>query len=189
MLIYLQPIYIFLLALILAILEVQIEGAHGWAKNLPTWRANPQKWYAKIYTKIMGGKEMTGYHLALFSMIFILFHFPYASGLNWTISNEISTIIFFLFFIVVEDYLWFVVNPHFTVKNFKINHLFWHKKWLLKLPRDYWTAVLLSLILALIKNYYYTPGFIKNWAIAAGILLILTIATKLFIKKFKPEWE
>jgi hypothetical protein len=189
MLTYIQPIYIFILALILAILEVQIEGAHGWAKNLPTWRANPHKWYAKLYMKMMEGKEMTGYHLSLFSMIFLLFHFPYASGLSWTISNEISTIIFFLFFIVVEDYLWFVVNPYFTVKDFKGNHLFWHQKWFLKLPRDYWTAFILSATLALLKNNLYYPRFMQNWAIAVGILLILTVLTKEFIKKFKPEWE
>jgi len=189
MLIYLQPIYVFILALILAILEVQIEGANGWAKNLPTWRANPDKWYAKIYMEIMEGKEMTGYHLSLFSMILLLFHFPFVSGIQWTMANEISTIIIFLFFIVVEDYLWFVVNPHFTVKNFKGDHLFWHKKWFLKIPRDYWTAFLLSLVLALFKNYYYENGFLKNWAIMLGILFILTILTKTFIKIFKPEWE
>ncbi len=189
MLTYIQPIYIFILALILAILEVQIEGAHGWAKNLPTWRANPNKWYAKIYMKMMEGKEMTGYHISLFSMIFLLFHFPYASGLTWTISNEISTIIFFLFFIVVEDYLWFVVNPYFTVKDFKGDHMFWHQKWFLKIPRDYWTAIILSILLAFLKEIIYQPNYIYQWLIAFGILFFLTISTKKFIKTFKPEWE
>lgn len=31
-------LYIFIMATVLAILEIQIEGKHGWAKNLPTWR-------------------------------------------------------------------------------------------------------------------------------------------------------
>ena len=30
--------YFFLIALILAHLEIQIEGPHGWAQKLPTWR-------------------------------------------------------------------------------------------------------------------------------------------------------
>ncbi len=189
MLTYIQPIYVFILALILAILEVQIEGAHGWAKNLPTWRANPNKWYAKIYMKVMEGKEMTGYHLSLFSMILLLFHFPFVSGVSWSIANEISTLIIFLFFIIVEDYLWFVVNPYFTVKNFKGNHLFWHQKWLFKIPRDYWTATLASLALALLKNYYYCPGYIYDWLIMFAIMWGLTIIAKTLIKIFKPTWE
>ncbi len=189
MLTYVQAIYVFILALILAILEVQIEGAHGWAKNLPTWRANPNKWYAKIYMKMMEGKEMTGYHLSLFSMILLLFHFPFASGVEWNLANEISTIIIFLFFIVTEDYLWFVINPHFTVRNFKGNHLFWHKKWLLKIPRDYWNAILLSFFLALLKDFYLYSGYLYSWFLVFIIMLILTMLTKWLIKTFKPEWE
>ena len=189
MLTYLQPAYVFILALILAILEVQIEGANGWAKNLPTWRANPDKWYAKIYMKIMEGKEMTGYHMSLFSMIFLLFHFPFVSGLTWNIGNEIGMIIIFLFFIVTEDYLWFVINPHFTVKDFKGNHLFWHKKWFLLVPRDYWTAILISFLLALVRNAYYSPRYIYDWLIMLAIIFGLTVITKILIKTFKPEWE
>jgi len=33
-----QSIYLFVVALVLAFLEVQIEGKHGWASKLPTWK-------------------------------------------------------------------------------------------------------------------------------------------------------
>ncbi len=188
MLTYIQPIYIFILALILAILEVQIEGAHGWAKNLPTWRAKPDKWYAKLYKKIMEDKDMTGYHLSLFSLILLLFHAPFFFGINWTWFQEIKIISIFFLFIIIEDYLWFVVNPHFTVKDFKGKHIIWHKKWLCKLPQGYWLGALISFLLALLNNYYFS-GYLINWLIMFAILIILTIICKWFIKIFKPEWE
>jgi hypothetical protein len=189
MLIYLQPIYIFIMALILAILEVQIEGAHGWAKNLPTWRANPSKWYAKIYMKMMEGKEMTGYHLSMFFFVALIFHLPFFFNTIWSIAAELNVIIIFLLFVVLWDYLWFVVNPFFTVRNFKGNHLFWHQKWFLKLPRDYWNAILISFFLALLNNAYYTSGYLKNWLIMLLMFVVLTILAKALIKIFKPEWE
>jgi len=36
-------IYIFVMATVLALLEIQIEGANGWARNLPTWRPHAAK--------------------------------------------------------------------------------------------------------------------------------------------------
>lgn len=188
MLTYIQPIYIFILALILAILEVQIEGAHGWAKNLPTWRAKPNKWYAKIYKKITGDKDLTGYHLCLFSFIFVLFHSLFFFGIKWNIMMEIKIISLFILFMIIEDYLWFVVNPYFTVKNFQGKHIIWHKKWFLKLPLGYWIGVLISFFLAGL-NYLIFQENILNWLINLILLIILTILTKEFIKKFKPEWE
>src|SRR6476469_4487627 len=56
--------YFFFIALILAHLEIQIEGPHGWAEKLPTWRwdgPGVRRWF---------GKPVTGYHLCL--VMFIL---------------------------------------------------------------------------------------------------------------------
>lgn len=41
--IIIKAVYVFIMALVLAILEVQIEGINGWAKNIPTWRPDPKK--------------------------------------------------------------------------------------------------------------------------------------------------
>ncbi|MBI4036842.1 hypothetical protein HY385_00245, partial [Candidatus Daviesbacteria bacterium] len=74
--IMLTNIYLFLMATVLAILEIQIEGKHGWAKNLPTWRPKSQSFFVKLYSKMMSGKEMTGYHLSMFSFVVLIFHLP-----------------------------------------------------------------------------------------------------------------
>ncbi|MCD4705862.1 hypothetical protein K8R61_02150, partial [bacterium] len=77
--------YIFIMALVLAILEVQIEGKNGWAASLPTWRPSEKERYVKFFKKIMGGKEMTGYHLSMFSFVALIFHIPFFFGLSWSL--------------------------------------------------------------------------------------------------------
>ena len=57
--------FLTLLSLSVAYLEVQIEGSHGWAARLPTWRYK------------IGCIEVTGYHLALLSTLFLFAHLPF----------------------------------------------------------------------------------------------------------------
>ncbi len=184
-----KAVYIFVLALVLAILEVQIEGAHGWAANLPTWRPRENKWYVSFYKKIMSGKDLTGYHLSMFSFVFLIFHLPFFFGSRWTIAEELKVWSIFFLFIVIWDYLWFVVNPHFTIKNFKGEHVFWHQKWIWKFPSDYWFSSLISCLLALATELFFNSGYLKEWLVMFGALLALTWLAKIAIKKFKPEWE
>jgi hypothetical protein len=185
----LKSIYIFIISLIFAIVEVQIEGAHGWAAKLPTWRPIPSKWYARAYKKLMSGKELTGYHLSVISFLMLVFHLPFFFGLKWNISKELDILSIFSLFVVVWDYLWFVVNPKFTIKNFKGDHIFWHSKWFLKLPIDYWFLCGISLFIAIINYLIFNENYIKEWLVIFFLLLVFTIITKWFIKTFKPEWE
>ena len=62
--------YFFFIAFILAHLEIQIEGPHGWAEKLPTWRwdgPGVRRWF---------GKPVTGYHLCLVTCILLFLHVP-----------------------------------------------------------------------------------------------------------------
>lgn len=57
-------IFDLIVAFTLAKLEIQIEGKHGWAENLPTWRIK-NKW-----TKIFWGNQAyTGYHFLVFDQL------------------------------------------------------------------------------------------------------------------------
>lgn len=186
--IIIKSVYVFIMALVLAILEVQVEGPYGWAKNIPTWRPNPKKWYAKFYKKIMSGKELTGYHLSMFSFVFLIFHLPFFFGANWGLLAEIDILCIFLIFIVIWDYLWFIVNPNFTIKNFKGDHIFWHSKWFFNMPRDYWGSIGISFVIAVMADQYFN-SYLKEWFVFFITMLVLTIIAKWFIKIVKPEWE
>jgi hypothetical protein len=62
--------YFFVIALVLAHLEIQIEGPHGWAEKLPTWRWDTpgvRRWV---------GKPVTGYHVCLVTCLLLLLHVP-----------------------------------------------------------------------------------------------------------------
>jgi len=61
-----------LLAYFFANVEIQVEGAHGWASALPTWRIE-RHWLLDIF---WGGRAMTGYHAWIFPCVALFFHFP-----------------------------------------------------------------------------------------------------------------
>lgn len=126
--------YLFLFALLVAALEVQIEGKDGWAQNLPTWRPG----------KSIFGKEITGYHLLIFALFLAVLHYPYFAGKIWTLSSEFTVLSLFSLLLLAEDFFWFVINPHYGLRRFKKEHISWHKNWFLFLPRDYWLGAIIS---------------------------------------------
>lgn len=138
-------LYIFLLAVTLAILEIQIEGAHGWAERLPAWRPTRTHWSSRLVWKLLT-KELTGYHLALVILLLLFFHFPFILGVQFTLENEVKILSFFFIFAALWDFLWFVLNPNFTVERFKAAYITWHRNWLLGLPTDYYGCLMLSLL-------------------------------------------
>lgn len=183
---FIPILYIFFLALTLAFLEVQIEGEHGWARQLPCWRPHNSKWFARLYARVMCGKEMTGYHLAVFSFSFLVLHLPYVWGLPWDIGSEFCTLSVFFMFVVVWDFLWFVINPHYGIKKFCSGRVPWHRVWLLGLPVDYYGGIILSFVF----YYLYSAGGYMDWLAMFGrfgILLVVTVAVVDVINRIKKK--
>ena len=115
-------------------LEIHIEGNAGWAANLPTWKIDKHILLDVFY----GGRPLTGYHVWAFSSVFFFFHLPYFFLHTWSPRMELCAIAGYNLFWVVEDFLWFVLNPHFGWSKFNRGSIWWHKRWLLGLPLDYW---------------------------------------------------
>jgi len=139
-------IYLLFLTLIsseFALLEIQIEGKHGWAQKLPTKLYNGSWW-----KKLFAGKAPTGYHLILM-LLFLptIFHLPFFFT-TWDLFKECIVLGSFFFFIVVEDFMWFVFNPEFGLKKFNSRNkdIWWHNKWFGLLPDYYLEGLLLSAI-------------------------------------------
>jgi hypothetical protein len=122
-------------ALAAALLEVQIEGKAGWASSLPTWR----RAYPRLRA-ILGNRAITGYHVYMHALVLVLAHLPYGLGLatpSW--STEARILAFVVLFWVVEDFLWFVVNPAYGLAGFRRDRAWWHAdSWWGFMPRDYW---------------------------------------------------
>jgi hypothetical protein len=121
------------LAFLFAKVEIHVEGADGWAGKLPTWRVQN-----RITELLYGGRPLTGYHLYVQLFVLVFCHVPYAIGLPFTWRVEALVASFMILFWILEDFLWFVVNPHFGIARFRAEHIWWHKKaWWLIAPREY----------------------------------------------------
>jgi hypothetical protein len=126
--------WVLLLAYFLANVEIQIEGAAGWAANLPTWRIQSH-WLLDMF---WGGRPMTGYHAWMFPCIALFFHFPLVFFGRWSWRLEARAIGCILVFWIAEDFLWFALNPAFGLARFSAENIPWHPHWLGPAPTDYW---------------------------------------------------
>lgn len=136
-------LWIVLTAFFFSEVEIQIEGPAGWASSLPTWRIE-NHWLLDIF---WGGRPMTGYHAWVFSFMFLVFHLGVFINLNWSLRTEARIIAALMLFWIIEDFLWFVLNPAFGIKNFSQNKILWHKQWFLNMPVDYWIFTIVSALL------------------------------------------
>ena len=135
-----QLLYFYLIGVALAFLEIEIEGKNGWAAALPTKRIKLW-WYTKL------GKEITGYHLVLQIFLLLFMHLPLVLEKRFSLELEMVIISQYLLFIVYWDFLWFVFNPHYRLKNFKKGGIPWHTAWFLGLPIEYWLGIIGFLII------------------------------------------
>ena len=135
--------WVVLLAFFFAHIEIQIEGAAGWAANLPTWRIEEHR----LLDLFWGGRAMTGYHAWVFPFIAMALHWPLVFGGFWSWRAEARVLSCVMLFWLVEDFLWFVLNPAFGLAKFSALHVPWHKHWLWFAPIDYWLFVPLAILL------------------------------------------
>ena len=121
-------------AFLWAKMEIEIEGSEGWAANLPTWKVEEHKLLDWFY----GGRPLTGYHVWAFAFVFFAFHFPLLWVGTWSVRLEMAAVGSYVVFWVIEDFLWFLLNPQYGLRKFSRQHVWWHKHWFLGLPSDYW---------------------------------------------------
>jgi hypothetical protein len=74
----------------------------------------------------------------------LIFHYPFLLSGGWSWSLEARTLAAFMVFWILEDLLWFLINPSWGWRRFNRREARWHKHWLFGLPTDYWTFALLA---------------------------------------------
>jgi hypothetical protein len=128
------PLFVLALAATFAKVEIEIEGPDGWAAKLPTWRA-PDSWVSHA---LLDGKPLTGYHAWVLLFVLLVFHLPFAFGARWSARAEARTLALMILFWTAEDFLWFVLNPHYGLAGFNPAKAWWHRPaWWGFLPRGY----------------------------------------------------
>jgi hypothetical protein len=148
--------WVAMLSFFFAQVEIQIEGPAGWAKNLPTWRVE-RHWLLDVF---WSGRPMTGYHAWVFPFIALVFHLAVFLLGRWSWRLEARILAMIMLFWVIEDALWFALNPAFGWNKFSSAHIPWHKHWWSGMPVDYWTSTTIAIVL-LIWSYREKPGRLK----------------------------
>jgi hypothetical protein len=133
--------FMVLLGFLLALWEIQIEGKDGWAANSPGWRIE-KGWLVKIF----GGRPVTGYHVFMTLFLIAMIHLP-VFFVSWSWRLESLLIGFYLGMLLLEDFLWFALNPYYGIKNFRRGKIWWHKQWLGPVPLLYWIMLVLTVLL------------------------------------------
>jgi hypothetical protein len=141
---------LFWISFVLAKLEIAIEGKDGWAGNLPTWRLSKDHWASRLF---FGGKQATGYHTWLNIFLFSFLHVVYLFN-AFSLELELKLVAFLLLLWAVEDFFWFIFNPHFGFKKFKKESISWHSvAWWGIAPRDYFILIPLGVCVYFVSIY------------------------------------
>ena len=99
-------IFVLVYAALFAMLEIEIEGPHGWAERLPT-------------VPVVG--KFTGYHCVMNVMVVFTLLYALLPALGaW------ATLFFVVGWFLIEDFVWFVLNPSFGICNYTRDKVKWH---------------------------------------------------------------
>jgi hypothetical protein len=144
----LRVLFLFGYALLFALVEIEIEGPHGWAERLPTWFRVTTP-VARFYGLFMRGKPLTGYHAVMFVLPLWSFHIGFFAGVPWSWAAEAATLAAYMAWVATWDLLWFLWNPRFGWARFRKGEVWWHgRTWIGRFPIDYWSALVLSCAVA-----------------------------------------
>jgi hypothetical protein len=175
-----RTLLLFFWAFGLAGIEIEIEGGYGWAERLPTW-FRKRGAVGRAYGVAMGHRPLTGYHVYAFTIPLLLLHLPFVSGVDWTLAGELRVFATYFALAVVWDYLWFVLNPAYTVRRFARGKVWWFEvPWIWRFPLDYYVGVGLSIALAALAAWAAGEGeplWRHLWMLAGlAVLVALTVA-------------
>jgi len=76
----------------------------------------------------------------MFFLPLLMFHAHFVMGVPWSPKAELMVFALYFVWMPTWDFLWFVLNPHFSLRDFGPAKVWWHKKWTGRIPTDYFFA-------------------------------------------------
>ena len=146
------------LGTIWAALEVQVEGKCGWATELPT--------------KPFFGTKFTWYHALMNSMVFMIVFM--SVKWSWRVPYWISGLF------LIEDFMWFIINPYFGMKNYNSENVWWHSWWYGQ-PSGNWLSAIIMTISTLGSYYFENDTTLMWFSFLTYSYLILAVMLNLFL--------
>jgi hypothetical protein len=186
----------FFLALLFAAMYASVES-RPYAEGLPTWRPDPARWWVQILFWFPNlGRPVNG--LDTFGLLFLgmtsLLLVPIWNALHrrpcpW--HELLELVSYFVAIAVVEDWVWYAINPHAGFKCFNSASLprWMYAAWFLGFPSQYWEGLFASYASMLAStriNARRAPlalvlhSSLLHFAIIWIVMVILVLATAVF---------
>lgn len=155
-------VFIAFYAILYSMLEIEIEGNVGWAKNLPTVAS--------------GIGQFTIYHLLMnFIVIMTISYALYSKNYSkWII------LFFIIAWFLIEDFMWFCLSPFYTLKKYTRDNISWHSNqpWILNSPLHNWVGVISMFFIAIFSEK--TNALFQSFAAMSVIVLGVIILSPLY---------
>lgn len=130
--------YLYVFCVLLALLEIQIEGPDGWASGNPNVWMPGEGWWTPLWHMGMGDrKELTGYHLFMNGFLLLVMHQHFFLGVKWSAREEARALTRFVVIGTFWDLYWFLFNPAYGLGRFDHAHVWWHTQWVWGIPKHY----------------------------------------------------
>jgi hypothetical protein len=100
--------------------------------KLPGWRIE-KGWLVKL----AGGCPITGYHFSMTLFLITIVHLP-LFFVPWSRQLESVLLGFYAGMVFLEDFWWFVLSPHYGIRDFRKGKIWWHKQRWGSVPVLYW---------------------------------------------------
>ena len=83
----------------------------------------------------MGDRPLTGYHVYAFMIPLLMLTCRSCSASTGRLAGELIAFGTYFALAVVWDYLWFVLNPAYTVRRFRKGNVWWFEQpWIWRVP-------------------------------------------------------
>ena len=164
--------FIFLISIFYSLIEIEIEGKDGWMVKIPT---------PKFFK--FGDKEMTLYHI--YMLVLIIISVTFQNKMNFTLPSFLYSASNVLLFLFLEDIIWFILNPHFTINKYKKENICWHAKqpWILGMPlHNYTISIIVLLISYFTQNHDIAMNLLYSYFLIGFILIISPLYHKFYLK-------
>lgn len=174
-----DSVIVFIISFLYALIEIEMEGKHGWGRYLPTTK------------KFLG--HLTLYHVYMLAFLFMVFVLVFLPRFKATMgcSTQMSTksfivklLFYFLSFVLIEDFLWFVLNPNYTLANYNEKSIPWHKGWILGIPKNYYFgfAAVGGLLL-----FSQDAQLLQSLLIMGGLIVLTIVLAPLYHKFYRSN--
>ena len=187
---FFTSLFWFTVALLWAIAEIEIEGKYGWAERSQTWfrvaSRNRKNFFLKV---IMAGKPLTGYHLPIFALVFLIAHSHFFMGVPWSLTNELTALAIYFSWPPLWDNLWFLFNPNFHFGMYP-EEVWWYKRWVFKtFPIENIFQWFMSIIIVLFGSFVTKDeNILKNQLFFLGYLAIFGLVATIFLAPVYKKW-